>query len=184
MEIAEVAARARKELEHEHERESHAASAVTEWIPDSIAPSVIAGTLSASLARSEQEADMWNKYALNGADFTAGDDVEDPRIRYELLSKEADSLGVWNPEAVARGLGLGNVDVAQDMLVEDEEEDFLSEIMRNAGEWAVESWLGFGPIGRSHDALIPALKPNVSQEIWVYRVQTLCLYCLLFNTIP
>ncbi|KAJ6551835.1 hypothetical protein B0H19DRAFT_1297712 [Mycena capillaripes] len=60
-------------------------------------------------------------------------------MRHEQLSKEAHTLGVWNPEAVARGLGFMDADVAHEMLAEDEEEDFLSEIMRNADQEEIQA---------------------------------------------
>ncbi|KAJ7508792.1 hypothetical protein B0H11DRAFT_1703142 [Mycena galericulata] len=88
---------------------------------------------------------MWRNYEANGADFSAGDDAEDLRIRYAQLRKEADSFGLWSPEAVARDLGFGNADSVEDQILgEDEEEDFLSEIMRNAGECRVETRMADG----------------------------------------
>ncbi|KAJ6632545.1 hypothetical protein B0H10DRAFT_1938140 [Mycena sp. CBHHK59/15] len=44
---------------------------------------------------------MWEDYALNGADFNAGEEPEDPNVRQAQLSKEADSFGLWNPEDVS-----------------------------------------------------------------------------------
>ncbi|KAJ6623869.1 hypothetical protein B0H10DRAFT_2328924 [Mycena sp. CBHHK59/15] len=125
------AARIRAE---ELENERNAASATTDLRSVQLtAP--IAGTSSrpAYLARSGAEEDMWKDYETSGADFSAGNDTEDPPVRHEDLRKEADLLGLWNPEAVARSLGFGNPDVEGQILAEDEEEDFLSEIMRNAG---------------------------------------------------
>ncbi|KAJ6779200.1 hypothetical protein DFH09DRAFT_1325131 [Mycena vulgaris] len=84
-------------------------------------------------ARSGAGDEMWEEYTANGANFSAGDDMEDVHTRHEQLRKEADSLGFWNPKAVARGLGFGDADVEGQMLAEDEDEDFLSEIMRTAG---------------------------------------------------
>ncbi|KAJ7169264.1 hypothetical protein C8R43DRAFT_1155871 [Mycena crocata] len=95
--------------------------------------SALADTASASHARSEAESEMWRDFEENGAQFSAGDASEDTRTRHEQLRKEADSFGFWDPEAVARGLGFGDPDVAGQILAEDEEDDFLSEIMRNAG---------------------------------------------------
>ncbi|KAJ6559278.1 hypothetical protein B0H10DRAFT_2169453 [Mycena sp. CBHHK59/15] len=83
---------------------------------------------------SAAEAEMWEDYALNGADFDAGEEPEDPNVRQAQLSKEADSFGLWNPEDVARKLGFGDDDLVGEVLAEDEEDDFLGEIMRNAGE--------------------------------------------------
>lgn len=82
---------------------------------------------------------MWEDYATNGADFSAGDDAQNPHTRHEQLREEADTFGLWNPDGVARGLGFGDANVEGQMLAEDEEEDFLSEIMRNAGECQVRT---------------------------------------------
>ncbi|KAJ6538244.1 hypothetical protein B0H10DRAFT_2245931 [Mycena sp. CBHHK59/15] len=78
---------------------------------------------------SAAEAEMWEDYALNGADFDAGEEPEDPNVRQAQLSKEADSFGLWNPEDVARKLGFGDDDLVGEVLAEDEEDDFLGEIM-------------------------------------------------------
>ncbi|KAJ7239672.1 hypothetical protein C8J57DRAFT_1564739 [Mycena rebaudengoi] len=74
--------------------------------------------------------EMWADYEMNGARFDAGEEPEDQRARWEQLGREADSFGLWDPGAAARRLGFGdeNLDIA-----EDEEEDFLAEIMRKAG---------------------------------------------------
>ncbi|KAJ6611415.1 hypothetical protein B0H10DRAFT_1953082 [Mycena sp. CBHHK59/15] len=76
---------------------------------------------------------MWEDYALNGADFDAGEEPEDPNVRQVQLSKEADSFGLWNPEDVARKLGFGDDNLVGEVLAEDKEDNFLGEIMRNAG---------------------------------------------------
>ncbi|KAJ7471635.1 hypothetical protein B0H11DRAFT_1867347 [Mycena galericulata] len=95
---------------------------------------------------------MWRDYEISGADFSAGDDPEDPRILHERLRKEADSLGVLNPDAVATELGFGNADVGTQILEEDEEDDFLSEIMANAGECRERVWMSDGPTRTSTNA--------------------------------
>ncbi|KAJ6567837.1 hypothetical protein B0H10DRAFT_2168889 [Mycena sp. CBHHK59/15] len=66
---------------------------------------------------------MWEDYALNGADFDAGEEPEDPNVRQAQLIKEADSFGLWNPEDVARKLGFGDNDLVGEVLAEDEEDD-------------------------------------------------------------
>ncbi|KAJ7648146.1 hypothetical protein B0H17DRAFT_1163798 [Mycena rosella] len=50
--------------------------------------------------------------------FSPGDDVDEAHAQRDRLREGVDSFGFWNPEAI---------------LAEYEEEDFLSEIMRNAG---------------------------------------------------
>ncbi|KAJ6524031.1 hypothetical protein B0H19DRAFT_934723 [Mycena capillaripes] len=77
---------------------------------------------------------MWGDFANNGADFSAGAAVDESRRQHERLRKDADSFGFRNPEAVARDLGFGDTTVEGRILEEDEEDDFLSEIMRQAGE--------------------------------------------------
>ncbi|KAJ7659979.1 hypothetical protein B0H17DRAFT_1163121 [Mycena rosella] len=76
---------------------------------------------------------MWADWDAKGAQFSAGDDIDEAHAQRERLREGVDSFGFWNPEAVARGLGFGDADVEGQILAEDEEEDFLSEIMRNAG---------------------------------------------------
>ncbi|KAJ7239486.1 hypothetical protein C8J57DRAFT_1245918 [Mycena rebaudengoi] len=85
---------------------------------------------SSTAVRNETEIEMWADYEMNGARFDAGEEPEDQRARWEQLGREADSFGLWDPGAAARRLGFGdeNLDIA-----EDEEEDFLAEIMRKAG---------------------------------------------------
>ncbi|KAJ7637421.1 hypothetical protein B0H17DRAFT_1149524 [Mycena rosella] len=76
---------------------------------------------------------MWADWDANGAEFSAGDDIDEAHVQRERLREGVDFFGFWNPEAVARGLGFGDGDVESHILAEDEEEDFLAEIMRNAG---------------------------------------------------
>ncbi|KAJ7685821.1 hypothetical protein B0H17DRAFT_1160739 [Mycena rosella] len=90
---------------------------------------------------------MWADLDANGAEFSAGDDVDE--------AHGVDSFGFWNPEAVARGLGFGDGDVESQILAEDEEEDFLAEIMRNAGECRVET--------RSGGDGLPIFDPQLSE---------------------
>ncbi|KAF7369753.1 hypothetical protein MVEN_00307100 [Mycena venus] len=73
---------------------------------------------------------MWDDYRINGAQFTAGDDVESPEVRQQQLRKEAETFGLWNPETTARKLGFGDKNGPAD-IEEDEEDDFLANIMEN-----------------------------------------------------
>ncbi|KAJ7693871.1 hypothetical protein B0H17DRAFT_1132256 [Mycena rosella] len=61
----------------------------------------------ASREMTEEEANMWEDYRLNGADFSAGDGGEDTLAQSRHLRQEAESFGLWNPEATARKLGFG-----------------------------------------------------------------------------
>ncbi|KAJ7912843.1 hypothetical protein B0H13DRAFT_1874427 [Mycena leptocephala] len=80
----------------------------------------------------QAEIDMWDGYLANSASFDAGDDQDDPDVYEERLRKEAEVFGLLNAEAVAKRLGFGSGSVAEEILEEEEEEDFLSDIMRNA----------------------------------------------------
>ncbi|KAJ6588551.1 hypothetical protein B0H19DRAFT_1013424 [Mycena capillaripes] len=79
---------------------------------------------------SETEQDMWEDYRINGADFNAGTNIEKPEMQEQQLRKEAETFGLWNPEATARKLGFG----VENTVEEDEEDDWLAEIIRNVGE--------------------------------------------------
>lgn len=87
-----------------------------------------------SRASNEAEAEMWADYRMNGAEFSAGDDIEHPEATFQRLREEAEIFGLWNPEATVRKLGFGD-DNMGNVVEEDEEDDFLGEIMRNAGEY-------------------------------------------------
>ncbi|KAF7335904.1 hypothetical protein MSAN_02327500 [Mycena sanguinolenta] len=74
---------------------------------------------------------MWADYRENGAEFSAGDDLETPEARHGQLREEARCFGLWNPVAMAKRLGFGDEEVAN-AVGEDEEDDYLGEVMRNA----------------------------------------------------
>ncbi|KAJ7692327.1 hypothetical protein B0H16DRAFT_1851861 [Mycena metata] len=81
---------------------------------------------------SAAEAEMWADFAANGAEFDAGDASEDVHVRHEKLRDEARTFGILNPKKAVQDLGLGDDALAQ-MHEEDEEEDFLAELMAYAG---------------------------------------------------
>ncbi|KAJ7229288.1 hypothetical protein C8J57DRAFT_1534601 [Mycena rebaudengoi] len=84
----------------------------------------------ASRVMSEAEAEMWDDYCMNGAAFSAGDECESTEVPLRQLREEAESFGLWNPEATARKLGFDDGQrVAADE--DDDEDDFLAEFMRN-----------------------------------------------------
>lgn len=88
----------------------------------------------ASRVMSEAEAEMWDDYRMNGAAFSAGDECESTEVPLRQLCEEAESFGLWNPEATARKLGFDDGQgVAADE--DDDEDDFLAEFMRNIGEF-------------------------------------------------
>ncbi|KAJ7452829.1 hypothetical protein FB451DRAFT_1409129 [Mycena latifolia] len=119
------------------QKERGANSATTELRDIQIAPPQFDGPVaSAANVMSEAEAKMWADYAENGADFSTGFDFEDPDAWHRQLRQEGESFGLWNPNATARKLGFGPEDeeVGPLMLREDDEDDFLANVMRNIGE--------------------------------------------------
>ncbi|KAJ7795451.1 hypothetical protein B0H14DRAFT_3554112 [Mycena olivaceomarginata] len=88
------------------------------------------GPLAATSSRviSEEETKMWADYLENGAEFSAGDDVESPEARHGQLREEARYFGLWNPGATAKELGFGE---GAEVIEEDGEDDYLGEILRN-----------------------------------------------------
>jgi hypothetical protein len=74
---------------------------------------------------------MWADYLENGADFSAWDDVESLEARHGRLREEARYFGLWNPGAMVKELGFGE---EAEVIEEDGEDDYLGEILRNAGE--------------------------------------------------
>jgi hypothetical protein len=83
---------------------------------------------------SEAEAEMWADYGENGASFWGGDEELHPGVQEKRLREEAESFGLWNPEAMARRLGFGDEDMLASMVDKDEEDDFLGEFLSNIGE--------------------------------------------------
>ncbi|KAJ7469207.1 hypothetical protein FB451DRAFT_1479089 [Mycena latifolia] len=119
------------------QKEREANSATTELRDIQIAlPQFDGPVASAVNMMSEAEAKMWADYAENGADFSTGFDFEDTDARHRKLRQEGESFGLWNPNAMARKLGFGPEDeeVGPLMAAEDDEDDFLADVMRNIGE--------------------------------------------------
>ncbi|KAF8134134.1 hypothetical protein K438DRAFT_1787318 [Mycena galopus ATCC 62051] len=82
--------------------------------------------------RSAAEADMWEDYRMNGAEFSAGDPTEDTEVRNHQLREEAQVFGLWDPVGMARKLGFGDESVA-DTIEGDLEDGFLAEIFASVG---------------------------------------------------
>jgi hypothetical protein len=93
-------------------------------------PGPVGATSSAQVSDAERE--MWDNYRMNGAEFSAGDNVEKPEMEEQRLQKEAEIFGLWNPEATASKLGFGleNAEGGQ----EEEDDDWLAEVIGNIGE--------------------------------------------------
>ncbi|KAJ7670812.1 hypothetical protein DFH06DRAFT_1320737 [Mycena polygramma] len=132
LELLEDLRRRRQEMEREREAESAAKDlrALAFAVPSNVQGPI---ARQSSSGQSLAEKEMWADYAANGAEFDAGDDAEDEHKQQERLRDEARTFGLWNPEKAARELGLGDDDVAGEIVREDEEEDFLAEIIRIAG---------------------------------------------------
>ncbi|KAJ7661125.1 hypothetical protein B0H17DRAFT_1163038 [Mycena rosella] len=122
------AERARERLEQERKDDS----ASTELRGIQFSSQQYSGPVASAASRemTEEEANMWEDYRLNGADFSAGDGGENTLAQSRHLRQEAESFGLWNPEATARKLGFGP-DEAVVIAAEDEEDDFLADVMRN-----------------------------------------------------
>jgi hypothetical protein len=79
---------------------------------------------------------MWRGYEDNGAEFSAGEVVGDLDVQQSELAKQAEVFGILDPEGAARRLGFGEGSLAAEITEKDVEDDFLAQIMRNAGEWS------------------------------------------------
>ncbi|KAF7303394.1 hypothetical protein MIND_00567600 [Mycena indigotica] len=66
------------------------------------------------------EVEMWRGYEEGGG------------VLY-LLDRQVELFGLWDPDGVARRLGFGDGTVEDEMNERDEEEDFLAELLANAG---------------------------------------------------
>ncbi|KAJ7206206.1 hypothetical protein C8J57DRAFT_1258525 [Mycena rebaudengoi] len=114
------------------EKEREADSATDEFREIQFAAQHFDGPIAGASLRvmSEAEAEMWEEYRINGAESSAGDDLESPEACHRQLRQEAESFGLWNPEAMAKKLGFGNAEVVGGE-EDDENEDFLAKIMRS-----------------------------------------------------
>lgn len=150
LQLAKEAAKAHQQLERE--QRSDAATTALQNIQFMAQPTpVSAGPSGARRTASAAEIEMWEDFAENGANFSAGDQSDSAHISLDRLRQDADSFGLWDPEGVARGLGFGGGDLASEILEDDEEEDFLAEIMRHAGECPVQEVDEM--VGRGHMTL-------------------------------
>ncbi|KAF7378116.1 hypothetical protein MSAN_00235900 [Mycena sanguinolenta] len=116
------------------EKEREAAAATDELHDIHFATQHFEGPVAStsSQAMSAAEARMWDDYRTNGADFSlAEDEHEDLELRNRRLREEAETFGLWNPEAMAMKMGFldGGADAGAEAEVE---EDFLAELLRIA----------------------------------------------------
>jgi hypothetical protein len=78
---------------------------------------------------------MWREYEQNGANFTAGDEEDDVAAMHRRLAEQVDVFGLLDSEETAVRLGFEeDNDIAKELLDIESEEDFLAEIVANAGE--------------------------------------------------
>ncbi|KAJ7855645.1 hypothetical protein B0H14DRAFT_3085413 [Mycena olivaceomarginata] len=127
---SELSAMEREEKEKRFERERQV-SAATERLRDiQFATQQIEGPVAAASLRvmSEGEAEIWEDFRINRADFSAGDEAEDPEVRHRQFQAEAEIFGLWNPKVTARKLGFVDDGLGDK---EDDEDDFLGEFLRN-----------------------------------------------------
>ncbi|KAJ7841739.1 hypothetical protein B0H14DRAFT_3086730 [Mycena olivaceomarginata] len=126
---SELSAMEREEKEKRLERERQASAATDRLRDIQFATHQIEGPVAAASSRvmSEGEAEMWEDFRMNGADFSAGDEAEDPEARRRQFQAEAEIFGLWNPEATARKLGF----VDDGLEDEEDEDDFLGEFLRD-----------------------------------------------------
>ncbi|KAJ7143259.1 hypothetical protein C8R46DRAFT_1167848 [Mycena filopes] len=130
--LAEDSRRRREELERERAAEAAAQNLRDlQFVPMSSAHGPVAAMGSARGQRGPQEMDMWADFAANGAEFDAGGDAADAGVPLEKLRDEARTFGILDPEKAVRDLGFEDDDGR--MGREEEEEDFLAQLMANAG---------------------------------------------------
>ncbi|KAF7296426.1 hypothetical protein HMN09_01113000 [Mycena chlorophos] len=79
------------------------------------------------------EAELWAAYDDHGADFSAGDVLQEGGIDVASLERQATVFGILDPEGVARRLGFGDGSLEEEILAKDAKEDFLAEILHAAG---------------------------------------------------
>lgn len=104
-------------------------------------PAPIAERPSVGAPPSTAELEMWADYEQNGASFTAGDEEEDVEAMHRRLAQQVDVFGLLDPKEMAERLGFeGDEAIAKDLLQIEAEDDFLAEIMANAGGCRVSSW--------------------------------------------
>ncbi|KAJ6615369.1 hypothetical protein B0H10DRAFT_2220401 [Mycena sp. CBHHK59/15] len=97
-------------------------------------PAPIAERPSVGVPLSTAELEMWADYEENGASFTAGDEEEDVEAMHRRLAQQVDVFGLLDPKETAERLGFeGDEAIAKDLLQIEAEDDFLAEIMANAG---------------------------------------------------
>ncbi|KAJ7195789.1 hypothetical protein GGX14DRAFT_575340 [Mycena pura] len=125
---------------------------------------------------SAQEAQMWADYHEHGAAFSAGDsDAEKKRQADRArLERAAEVFGILNAEAVAHRLGMAGDNIADEVLAQDEEQDYLGRLLRDAGLDAPDA-------GEIQAHLDGTKQPDPSSQWFPYPSQTMFLLDLLDN---
>ncbi|KAJ7868066.1 hypothetical protein B0H14DRAFT_2572558 [Mycena olivaceomarginata] len=97
-------------------------------------PAPIVERPSVGAPHSAAELDMWAEYEQTGGLFTAGDEEEDVEAMHRRLAQQVDVFGLLDPKETAERLGFdGDEAISKDLLQIEAEDDFLAEIMANAG---------------------------------------------------
>ncbi|KAJ7300661.1 hypothetical protein DFH08DRAFT_979463 [Mycena albidolilacea] len=104
-------------------------------------PAPIVERPSVGAPHSAAELDIWAEYEQTGGLFTAGDEEEDVGVVRRGLARRVGVFGLLGPEGAAERLGFdGDEAISKDLLQIEAEDDFLAEIMANAGGCRVSSW--------------------------------------------
>ncbi|KAF8147459.1 hypothetical protein K438DRAFT_1780080 [Mycena galopus ATCC 62051] len=168
------------------EREREAASATDELREIHFATQRFDGPVASASSRvmGGAGAEMWEDYRVNGAEFSAGDNVENPENQHRRLREEAEIFGLWNPDGTARQLGFGGDDV-EGQTEEDDDDDLLAEILRNAGEFCLEtlaSYRGFH-FASETQRMQTSCKEEDEEEVWFGFDHMLALMAELPNQV-
>ncbi|KAJ6548493.1 hypothetical protein B0H19DRAFT_1265321 [Mycena capillaripes] len=97
-------------------------------------PAPIAERPSVGAPPSTAELELWADYEQNWASFTAGDEEEDVEAMHGRLAQQVDVFGLLDLKETAERLGFeGDEAITKDLSQIEAEDDFLAEIMANAG---------------------------------------------------
>ncbi|KAJ7723605.1 hypothetical protein B0H14DRAFT_2641788 [Mycena olivaceomarginata] len=124
-----------EQMDDTREMQEQRLAAITQNVPIQVVqiPGPIADRPMAAHA-SGAELDMWADYPQNGAIFGTGDIEDDIEVTQQRLAQEVDIFGLLDLKETAERLGFeGYAGLAKELLQADAEDDFLAEIMANAG---------------------------------------------------
>ncbi|KAJ6619148.1 hypothetical protein B0H10DRAFT_1744510, partial [Mycena sp. CBHHK59/15] len=143
-----------RRIQEDLDRQRHAAQNVRIRVTQIPAP--IAERPSVGAPPSTAELEMWADYEQNGASFTAGDEEEDVEAMHRRLAQQVDVFGLLDPKETAERLGFeGDESIVKELLQIEVEDDFLAEIMANAGEYPADIHANASGIQREANAYFP-----------------------------